>query len=710
MLQQLKPAVALALLALAQAAAVGAQLNACPGGDESLGTAAGSVYSVCQEADFRGTTASFLGEVATLRDCALACEKRPDCVNAVYDKTGFGCHLKSKDGLTWVSDPRFTTLKLRQKFSTGVKIDNCVVTESTTGNNAAFGLCKQADYAVPSLEIVGNVASAEACGATCASRRGCANAVFDKAGSICHIKGNLTGQATTNWNYNKRYDTLQLIGKADVADVTRTGRWSPIIKFPIIPVAAYVAPSGPSPTKLLVFSSWGERAFSGPTGKTQFAEWDYTTGVVSRRTITNTKHDMFCPGISALPNGQIVITGGENAEAVSIYDPVTNAFTKGPDMVIPRGYQTSTTLSDGRIFTIGGSFSGGLGGKKGEVYDPTSKRWTLLPGTDPNVFLTTDREGMFRQDNHAWLYAWRRGSVFQAGPSRAMNWFYTNNAGSSVGAGTRPSSTDQMCGINVMFDAGKILSAGGSADYNDSPALTEAHVITLGEPGVAPSVTRTSDMAFGRGFANAVVLPDGKVVVTGGQKRSLVFTDIDSALVPEMWDPNTGAWTQMAAAQVPRNYHSVGILLPDGTVFVGGGGMCPAAPDSDLSWCDLAKDHFDGEVFSPPYLFAADGSAAPRPVITGLSSASVRVGATIQTTLQGDEAGVSFVMVRMGSATHSINSDQRRIPVTVNKTGAGTWAVKLPADSGVLLPGPWYLFAMSQRGTPSIARTVLVAP
>jgi len=49
-------------------------------------------------------------------------------------------------------------------------------------------------------------------------------------------------------------------------------------------------------------------------------------------------------------------------------------------MKIPRGYQASATLSDGRMFTIGGSWSGGWGGKNGEVYNVTSNTWSLLPG------------------------------------------------------------------------------------------------------------------------------------------------------------------------------------------------------------------------------------------------------------------------------------------------------------------------------------------
>lgn len=89
---------------------------------------------------------------------------------------------------------------------------------------------------------------------------------------------------------------------------------------------------------------------------------------------------MFCPGMSLDVNGRAVVTGGDDANKTSIFDPSTNTWTTGHQMNIARGYQASATVSDGRIFTIGGSWSGGYGGKNGEIYSPTANTWTLLPG------------------------------------------------------------------------------------------------------------------------------------------------------------------------------------------------------------------------------------------------------------------------------------------------------------------------------------------
>ncbi|KAH7030653.1 kelch domain-containing protein [Microdochium trichocladiopsis] len=691
------------------------QLSRCPSGEARLGTPSGALYAVCEEADFRGSTVQSLDTVATLADCAQACERRPGCTRAVYDKTKSECHLKSSCGMSLIAaEPQFTTIKWLHTFEAGEEIGSCVATARniTSADGSVLATCSSADFSGSTRETIDGVASLDACASECGRSASCLRAVYHQQASQCLLKDD---SAELQWTFQPGYDTVQKIsppsGPAPVptppADPVATlGRWSEPIKFPIIPVAAYMVPSGPVATKILMFSSWGATDFGGAGGKTQFASYDMSTGAVSERTVVNTHHDMFCPGISALGDGKIVISGGSDAAAVSIYDPATDAFTKAPDMVVARGYQSSATLSDGRVFTIGGSYSGGKGGKTGEVYDPVQNKWTLLPGTDPKPILTTDHEGIWREDNHAWLFGWRNGSVFQAGPSKAMNWYLTDDEGSHVPAGTREAEMDQMCGINVMYDVGKILSAGGSQDYTDSAASSQAHVIEIGNVGEEATAITTANMHFARGFANAVVLPDGQVIVTGGQKKSLVFTDTDSVLIPEIWSEKTNAWAQLAPAAIPRNYHSVSLLLPDGTVFVGGGGMCYGQKN-----CDRAKDHLDGEIFTPPYLFARDGTPAARPVVKSVSAAEATVGTTLAVDLEGDAEGVSFVFVRMGSSTHSINSDQRRVPLTqTQQTGPGAYSVTIPNDSGVVLPGPWYLFAMSKDGVPSIARTVMITP
>ena len=172
------------------------------------------------------------------------------------------------------------------------------------------------------------------------------------------------------------------------------GQWTTTVDFPLVPAAAAVLANG----KVLTWSSFSPNTFSGSpgTGFTVTATYDPVAGVVSQRTVTNTQHDMFCPGLSMDATGRPVVTGGNDASKTSIYSPSADAWTAGPSMQLARGYQASATLSDGRTFVIGGSWSGGSGGKNGEIYDPTANTWSLLSGCPVAPMLTADTQGVYR--------------------------------------------------------------------------------------------------------------------------------------------------------------------------------------------------------------------------------------------------------------------------------------------------------------------------
>jgi galactose oxidase len=686
-----------------------ATITECPNAETTSISATGAKFALCPNTDFQGPSAQVLKNIATLATCVQQCDNNGACINAVYDRAGKICHIKANAGqLNWVPNTKFDVVRLRNTIPEFENIAQCSTTETAfTGSGKKYTLCRGTDLQGATVQQIKGVTTALSCAQLCSTRAACTKAAWDSIKNICHIKSPEPA-STLMWIMSKSFTVIHL---SVPFKPSVTGQWSNLIRLPIIPVAGYVVPAYPSSSRILLFSSWSADAFGGASGLTQFADYNFNTGVSSQRQVANTKHDMFCPGISTLEDGKVLISGGSDAAAVSIYDPATNAFTRGPDMKIARGYQTSVTTSEGKIFEIGGSYSGGRGGKNGEVYSPKTNTWTLLPGATSGPGLTTyDREGIWRTDNHFWLFGWKNGSVFQAGPSRKQHWYGTTGIGSVKEAGTRDAENDAMCGINVMYDAtaGKILTAGGSQSYTESPAIARAHITTIGEPNTPAKVERVPDMTFPRGFANAVVLPNGEVLVTGGQRKSMVFTDTDGILVPELFNPGTKTWKQLAPMAVPRNYHSISILLPDATVFTGGGGLCYVGKiGASSANCDKSVDHADGQIYSPPYLFNADGSLATRPQIIHLSTTVVNVGGELTVQIRnGDKP--RMVLIRMGTVTHSVNSDQRRVPLVPVQTEWNQWKAKLPNDSGVLIPGMYYLFVVSGDGVPSLARTVKV--
>ena len=494
--------------------------------------------------------------------------------------------------------------------------------------------------------------------------------------------------------------TLSIFQTTTPAPPKGEGEWSPTIDFPLVPVSMAVEHDT---GRLLAWSSYAASTFIGSSGgNTLTNTFDPATGIVSQRNVYETDHDMFCEGLSMDSTGRIIATGGNNAPKTSLYSPKYDAWTALAQMNTPRGYQSQATLSDGRIFTIGGSWSGGdTAPKNGEVFNPAIDTWSPLPNTNVVPMETADQQGQYRADNHAWLFGWKNGYVFQAGPSKNMNWYGTNvnGGGSQVGAGTRGADTDSMCGNAVMYDAaaGKILTLGGATSYQGVDATANAHVITINGPNTNPQVQTINPMWYQRIFANAVVLPSGQVFITGGQVYGQPFSDDTAQLQPEMWDPVTTRFTKLASNTIPRVYHSTALLLPDATVISGGGGLCGSC----------ATNHYDAQVYSPPYLFNADGSRAIRPVIT---NAPAQVAITNPRSILTASTNVpvsSWSLVRLGSTTHTVNTDQRRIPLYGTNNGL-TYSLELPTDPGIFLPGYYMLFAMNAQGTPSVAKFVWV--
>ncbi|MFF3456970.1 discoidin domain-containing protein [Streptomyces sp. NPDC002730] len=492
--------------------------------------------------------------------------------------------------------------------------------------------------------------------------------------------------ATTEAGRRGPWSSAAEIRVSGPADPAAHGMWGKVTGFPLVPVATAVLPNN----KMLAWSAYGVDRFGGSNGYTQTAIMDLATGRVTQRRVDNTGHDMFCPGIAVLEDSRVLVTGGSNAKRASIYDPATDAWTSTADMNVARGYQAMTLLSTGDAFVLGGSWSGGNDGKGGEVWSSANGTWRKLSGVPVATTMTADPRGPYRADNHQWLHATSMGRVLHLGPSKQINWISTSGNGSITAAGTRADSPDAMNGNAVAYDIGKLLTLGGATAYENVKATRRAYTVDLNGGGT-PVSSRTGDMAYARAFGNSVVMPDGKVAVFGGQSYPVPFSDATSAMTPEIWDPATGRFTRMASMAVPRNYHSVANLLPDGRIFSGGGGLCGAC----------ATNHADGAIFTPPYLLNADGTEKTRPVISGGVPAHAANGEKLAVTT--DSEVTSFALVRAGAATHSTDNDQRRVPLTFRQTGTGAYEVTVPADPGVALPGTYFLFALNAQGVPSKA-------
>jgi hypothetical protein len=191
-------------------------------------------------------------------------------------------------------------------------------------------------------------------------------------------------------------------------------------------------------------------------------------------------------------------------------------------------------------------------------------------------------------------------------------------------------------------------------------------------------------MHYARQHANAVLLPDGTVLVVGGGQSGLYQKPVKP---PELFNPESETWTLLARQTAPREYHSTAVLLPDGRVLSAG--------------MDYGKWRRKGEVYSPPYLFKG-----PRPAITS-APASIAYGSAFAIA-SPDAADIRKVaLLRAGSATHSVDFEQRYVALAFS-AGDGRLSIQAPAAGAVAPPGWYMLFVVNAGGVPSTAAWVRV--
>lgn len=274
----------LALAPLASAQAAAAAITACPGAVANYAGAGDANYDICAGTDLQGTSAQIVANIASVTACAALCDANGACLKAVYDSTGKACHIKSndEDALTWTaSSARYTAIYFNNPLPETTDIAVCPYNETTYTytTTSSYRTCVDTDIRGASAQMIDDVASTEACRDLCAaySPTGCARAVYDKVAGVCHIKADAAAN-TLIWYTNKRYDVIRQ-QPAAAPNPAVEGVWSDLVRFPVIPVAAYIVPAFPQPSRMLVFSSWGDTEFGGAGGLTQFADYNFETYV-----------------------------------------------------------------------------------------------------------------------------------------------------------------------------------------------------------------------------------------------------------------------------------------------------------------------------------------------------------------------------------------------------------------------------------------------
>jgi hypothetical protein len=451
--------------------------------------------------------------------------------------------------------------------------------------------------------------------------------------------------------------------------------WSAVHAWPLMPIHVVLQPDG----RLL---SYGTTAAGQQSALFIYDVWNPPDGASNgHMTLPNgTGTDTFCGSQLVLPNsGDTVLAGGDvwdgtqtenvgNNNSV-LFSLTSQLLSRGNDMNRARWYSTMTTLVNGEMYIQGGRDANRVGTDRPEIR-----------GIDGTFRLLAN------VNTSAWDWYYPRNWVAPDGrifgfDSYGHMWYVDPSGdGTATGAGTLPAPNTGLDASAAMFAPGKILQFGGQS--NGAIVID----ITSGTPVVTP----TQSMQLQRRYGTATLLPDGQVLATGGSAVRNALTDV--SYNAEIWNPATGNWSVGANEALPRLYHSSAILLPDGSVLVGGGGA--KGPVTNLNV----------ETYYPPYFFTADGQLAPRPAIATAPD-SVSIGQTFTVDF-GNATSISKVtLVKTGSTTHGFNMDQRYVPLTFTANGTQL-SVQMPTNPPDAPPGYYLLFLISDTGVPSVGKIV----
>jgi N-acetylneuraminic acid mutarotase len=327
-----------------------------------------------------------------------------------------------------------------------------------------------------------------------------------------------------------------------------------------------------------------------------------------------------------LADGRVMVSGGYDTTelalaTVEIFDPATKQWAALPALAETRKDHTATLLADGRVLVVGGltldpattnwSMLGAT------AFDPKAGTWThvaQMPSprtehtatrmTDGRVLITNGLPERFddlaapavyepRTDRWTATRPLQRPRIGHAAVALAnarvavIGGMSADFKTSVVDGGTLKEQTYDLLDSIEVWDAGSWTAAGQLVENRGSPTATvlpDGRILVVGGESskrflasaelcdlTAKRCTKTGALSVARAGHRDVLLATGEVAVIGGDTGALPTPTRVGAI--EIWNPKTGTWRKAGTLKHPRREHTAS-LLPDGSVLVVGGDAC----------------------------------------------------------------------------------------------------------------------------------------
>jgi hypothetical protein len=503
------------------------------------------------------------------------------------------------------------------------------------------------------------------------------------------------------------------------------GRWEILPESSqVLAVHAALLPTG----QVLYFSGSEHDQDRNAAGDVDHSRvWDPATGIV--HVVGSPAHDLFCCGQALLGDGRLLAAGGtqewsnvpipgdphghaglghfRGLRNATVFDGggggTAGAWTPVSPMLPERGrttgggrwYPTLVTLPNGRVLAMSGH------PEKSDSRHNNDSLETFSPQPAPNGAWHDEGDLVGAPGAYPRLHVLPDGRVLSTTPIQGATraWNPTSGLWSQVAP---PLDAAVWGGFGT---SSVLLPLRPEDGYQARVLVTGAATprrldLAAGTPTWQDTAPRSLPGSPVRQHSYVVLLPDASVLVIGGSRSS---NDSDAVRTAERYDPATDRWESLATAAVPRLYHSVALLLPDGRVWT-----CGSNHDCKQSYHDVPPTRPDNrelrmEVFRPPYLFQG-----PQPKILDAPD-TLDCGTEFEVkTPEAVHAG-RVALLRCGSVTHAFDSDQRYVGLPVHGRHGNRLNVGAPPDNSVAPPGLYMLFVVDRHGIPSRAHLLRVS-
>lgn len=458
------------------------------------------------------------------------------------------------------------------------------------------------------------------------------------------------------------------------------------------------------------------------------------------------KTNAFCSGGAFLSDGRFLSLGG-NAPLAFIDPTVGNGFDAiryiqrsasdaslngqswsepGNKLASARWYASAQTMPDGTIFVASGSLNGlnpTVPTNNNPTYEILSNQGITYGVNIPMDILAKNQPYYMYPFIH--LLADGTLFVFVSKSSEAFS-VATNTTVKTYPDLAGDYRTYPNTGTSVLLPlrsannwAPDIIVCGGGA-YQDITSPTDPSCGRI-EPLSATPQWELDSMPQGRGMVEGTLLPDGTVIFLNGCNRGAQGFGLaaDPTYDALIYDPARRLgqrWTTGATSTIARLYHSVALLLLDGTILVAGSNpvqMPVLAPVPGQTPSEDYVTEFRVETYTPPYLQGANADRRPTDLVLS-STALVADSRTFAVAFTAPAAAqtVSVVLYHGGFVTHSLHMGMRMLVLDVVGWVPGQAAqkvqVQMPPGGAVAPPGPWVVYVVVD-GVPGVGQFVSVS-